>query len=378
MFPYLRLARGYRTLDLLRWLVTAITAATVTALLLRALGRALTAPSTHSTGADGSVDRLLWCLPALAGLGYLAASWARALPRQRRERVAGLVAAGAGPVRMRLLLAGETALACAFGALLALGGFLVLRAHWLELLPGTQLDPALGTRFALPAAGTTTLLAIVPLLGGLAAAAAVRSVDLLPGDDADRDLPRPSTPYLAVALALPLAGAAMEAAGLRAGGDLAVRAGWLLGIVGIAVAVPALLYAAGWLLAAGRPQAVRLLAGRGLQAESWRLGTPLAVLAVSGALGVVALVRSSHGHDSAGPVTWIEAGLLAVCVLAALLTRLAELVVDRRSAHASLRRIGAAGGVFLRTAALRTTAAAVVVLGAGAGAAALAAAALNS
>jgi hypothetical protein len=374
VFPYLRLARGYRALDLLRWLLTAAVATVVTALLLRALGRALSAPD--ATGA--AVDRLLWCVPALAALGYLSATWARSLPLQRPERVAGLVAAGAGPVRLRLLLAGETALACAFGALLALAGFLVLRAHWLELLPGTRLDPALGIRAGLPTAGTTTLLAAVPLLGGLAAAAAVRSADLLPEDGADLPQPRPSVPYLAAALGLPLAGAAMLAAGLHAHGHLAVRTGWLLGLVGIAVAVPALLYAAGWLLALGRPKAVRLLAGRGLQADCRRLGAPLAVLAVSGALGAVALYRLVHEHRSAGAPALIETGVLVACVLGALATRLAEVVVARRAAYASLRRIGAAGGVYLRSWGLRTVAAALVVLATGVGAAALTAAALNN
>ncbi|MFC1414518.1 hypothetical protein ACEZCY_35145 [Streptacidiphilus sp. N1-12] len=372
MLPYLRLARGYRSADLLRWLLTAVAAATVTALLLRALGRALTDPA----GSGASVDRLLWCLPALAALGYLSAGWARSLPLQRPERMAGLVAAGAGPVRLRLLLAGETALACAFGALLALAGFLVLRAHWLELLPGTRLDPALGTSTGLPAAGTTTLLATVPLLGGLAAAAAVRPADLLPSDGADRPQPRPTVPYLAVALALPLAGAAMLSAGLHAGGSLAIWTGWLVGFVGIAVTVPALLYAAGWLLAVGRPRAVRLLAGRGLQADAWRLGTPLAVFAVCAALGAVVLVRLADEHGSAGTPALIETVLLAGCVLGALVTRLAELVTSRRAAYASLRRMGAAGSVYLRSWALRTGAAVVVLLGAGAGAAALTAAAL--
>ena len=374
MLTYFRLARGYGPFDLLRWLLTTAAAATAAALLLRALGRALTSPAASTA----AVDRLLWCLPALAALGYLSAAWARSLPLQRPERVAGLVAAGAGPVRVRLLLAGEAALACAVGALLALAGFLVLRAHLLELLPGTRLDPALGTSADLPAAGTTTLLAVVPLLGGIAAAAAVRPADLLPRDSADRVQPRPSVPYLAVALALPPAGTAMELTGLHTGGDLAVRAGWVLGVAGIAAAVPVLLYAAGWLLAAGRPQAVRLLAGRGLQAQSWQLGTPLAVLAVSGALGAVALSRTLDGHGSIGPLPVIEAALLAVCVLGALLTRVVELFTARRAAAASFRRMGAGGGLLLRAAALRGTAAAVVVLGAGVGAAALAAAALNA
>lgn len=373
MFPYLRLARGYSPLDLTRWLLTVAASGTVAALLLRALGLALSSP-----GAVGpAVDRLVWCLPALASLGYLSAAWARALPLQRPERMAGLVAAGAGPVRMRLLLAGEVALACALGALLALGGFLVLRAHWLELNPGTGLDPDLGTHANLPAAGTFTLIALVPLLGGLAAATAVRSADLLPSDGADLTQRRPSTLLLVLALTLPVAGTVMELVGLRTNGShAAVLAGWVVAVLGIAVAVPVLLHATGGLLAAGRPQIVRMLAGRALQTDSWRLGTPLAVLAVTGAVGAVTAVRFADGHRPSGPVPLVEAGVLAVCVLGALATRLAELVVARRAAYTSLRRMGAQSGVYLRSAALRTGAAALVVLGAGAGTAALAAAAL--
>ncbi|MEY9966407.1 hypothetical protein ABIA33_004467 [Streptacidiphilus sp. MAP12-16] len=373
MFPYLRLARGYGALDLFRWLLTSAASATVAALLLRALGRALTDPAT--TGA--AAQRLLWCLPALAAVGYLATAWARSLPTQRPERVAGLVAAGAGPLRMRLLLAGEIALACAVGTLLALVGYLTLRSHVLELTPGTRLDLALGVHSALPPAATAALLSVVPLLGGLAAAAAVRTADLLPSDGSDQAQRRPSVPYLAVAIALPAAGTALELMGLRERGSAAALTGWLLAVVGIAVAVPLLLYGVGALLAWGRPRTVRLLAGRGLQSESWRLGTPLAVLAVTGAIGAVAAVRSATGHGPTGPLPLIEAALLAVCVVGALLTRLAELATARRSAYASLRRMGAPGAVYLQAAALRAGAATIVVLTAGASAAALAAAALT-
>ncbi|MEZ0090737.1 hypothetical protein [Streptacidiphilus sp. EB129] len=376
MFPYLRLARGYSTLDLFRWVLTTVASATVAALLLRALGRALSQPGDTTAG----LDRLLWCLPALAAVGYLAASWARSLPLQRSARVTGMVAAGAGPLRMRLLLAGEIALACAVGALLALAGFLVLRAHWLELQPteSTRFDPALGVHAALPPAATLTLIALVPLLGGLAAAGAVRSADLLPGDDADQPQRRLSPAYLATALGLPAAGTATELAGLRQGGAVAVALGWLVAVVGLALAVPALLYLLGGLLAWGRPRTARLLAGRGLQAESWRLGTPLAVLAVTGAVAVALWHRIATGHGPDGALPLIDAVLLGIAVAGALLTRLAELAVARRAAYASLRRMGASGGLLRQSAALRVGAAALVVLATGTGAAALAAAALSS
>lgn len=372
MFAYLRLARGYRALDLSRWLLTAAASAAVSALLLRALGRALSmpgdGPATHGWGAAA---RLLWCLPPLAGVSYLAAAWARSVPLQQPARVTGLLAAGAGPLRLRALLALEIALACALGTLLGLFGFLALRAHLLELVPGGRLDPALGARTALPAAATATLLAVVPLLGGLAAAAAVRPTDLLPPDDADVAQRRPSPPYLACALLLPAAGLALMATGVRTGADGVELLGGLVLITGIGVAVPALLYGTGLLLAWGRPKPARLLAGRSMQAGAWRLGAPLSVLTVTGALAVLATGRSA---PTRGPLPGVEAGLVALCVLGALFTRMAELVGARRRAYASLYRMGAPAVLLRRAALLRAGGTVLVVLATTGGAAALAAA----
>lgn len=131
---YFRLVRGYRVLDLGRWLLTAAAAAVVAAFLLRALGRALSDPP----GSDEAVERLLWCLPPLLAIAWFAAVAARALPAQRAERMAGLTAAGAGPARLRLLIAGEIALACALGALATLLLFLVLRNN----IAGPALAPS--------------------------------------------------------------------------------------------------------------------------------------------------------------------------------------------------------------------------------------------
>ena len=359
MLAYFRLARGYRTLDLCRWLLTAAASASVAALLLRALGLTLSVP-----GPDAPL-RLLWCLPPLAGVGYLAAAWARSVPMQQPDRVAGLVAAGAGAGRLRLLLAVEIALACAVGTVLGLLGFLALRAHLLELLPGGRLDPVLGTRVELPVAATATLLTVVPLLGGLAAAAALRPGELLPPDGADIVQRRPSWIYLAAAVLIPGAGAALEITGAN------VLVGGLLAITGIGVAVPALLYGTGMALAWGRPNPVRLLAGRGVQAAAWRLGTPLAVLSIVGALGAVVTARLSLERS---PLLMLETGLIALCVLGALLTRVGELAGLRRRAYAPLHRMGVPTVLLRRSAALRGSATALVTLAATGGAAALAAA----
>jgi hypothetical protein len=374
---YLRVARGYRALDLLRWTLTSAASAVVAALLLRALGRAVSTPAPAPAGP--SLDRLLWCLPALAAVAYLAGAWARALPLQQPERMAGLVAAGVGPLRMRLLLAGEMALACAFGAAVALGGFLLLRAHVLQVLPGGRLDQALGADGSLPFAGTLTLLAVVPALGGLAAAASVRPQDVLPVDGSDEPQRRPTLRRIAVAAALPALGTLIVVTAVRVNAPGAAAVGWLLATAGIALAVPVLLYGAGQALAWGRPRATRLLAGRGLQAQAWRLGMPLAVLSIAGALGAVAWLRfASAPHRHLGPLPLIEAGLVALCVVGALLTRLAELAGAHRAAYAPLRRMGAPTSVLQGSVALRTAAAGAVVLAAGTSAGLLAAAALSA
>jgi hypothetical protein len=370
LLAYLRLARGYRALDLGRWLLTAAASAAVAALLLRALGWALSTPGGPSAAhARATGARLLWCLPPLAGVGYLAAAWARSVPPRRSARLTGLLAAGAGALRLRALLAVEIALACAVGTVLGLLGFLALRAHLLELLPGGRLDPALGVRAALPPAATATLLAVVPLLGGLAAAAALRPRDLLPPDGSDVALRSPSPRYLASAALVPGLGLLVELTGRRDGMDLATLLGGLTAIAGIGLAIPALLYGTGMALACGRPRPVRLLAGRGLQAGAWQLGTPLAVLTVTGALAAVAAARLDPAR---GPLPAVEAGLIGLCVLGALLARVAELVAARRRSYASLQRMGAPGVLLRRAAVLRAAAVLLVLLAAGGGAAALA------
>ncbi|MFC5906843.1 hypothetical protein [Streptacidiphilus monticola] len=370
---YLRVARGYRTLDLLRWALTTIAAGIVAALLLRALGRALSDPAAS----HAAVLRLLWCLPALAGVAYLAAAWARAMPVQQPERIAGLLAAGLGKLRLRVLLAGEIAVACAVGALTALAGYLLLRGHVLELAPGTKLDRALAVHASLPPAAAITLLALVPLCGGLAAAAAVRPEDVLPDEDAQPAASTPGPLQLAVSAGLLTGGTAMVLAAVHTRGAVAGALGWMLAVVGLALAVPLLLHASGLVLTWGGPRAVRLLAGRGLQSEARRLGTPLAVLAIVGAVGVVAVRHYAAEAGPVGPLPRIEGVLLALCVLGALLTRLAELSGLRRAIYAPLERMGAPASTFRSAVALRSVAAVAVVLATGTATGLLATAALS-
>ncbi|WP_344330653.1 hypothetical protein, partial [Kitasatospora putterlickiae] len=278
---YLRLARGYRALDLGRWLLTALAGSIVAAFLLRALGRAMSDP--HA-GTDALV-RLLWCLPPLAAVAWFAAVAARALPARRAERITGLTTAGAGARRIRALIAGEVALACGAGAGLPLLLFLVLRND----IAGPELADELGMGVALPAAAPVALLALVPLTAGLAATGAVPHAETLPG----RPRPEPTGfgPWrLALPIGLAVIGLALELIALRPGAaadgrpihlpaglgttSTAALGGWAASALGLALLTGPLLAWAGRLLALGRPTPLRLLAGRGLTAQARRLGAP--------------------------------------------------------------------------------------------------------
>ncbi|MFJ6213215.1 hypothetical protein ACIQGZ_07785 [Streptomyces sp. NPDC092296] len=374
---YLRLARGYRVLDLGRWVLTAVASAAVAALLLRALGRTLVDPP--GTGTAASIARLGWCLPPLAAIGWLAASCARALPGQRPERVAGLTAAGAGPARIRLLLAIDTAFACTVGSLLALVGFLVLRND----IAGAGLAREVGMGAALPAAAPVTLLLLVPLLGAAAAAAAVPARDGLPGQRAEPAVRRLGPLRAVLAAVLMAAGVALELYGRHSGGHrlrvparlgsttATTASGWALALLGLALAVPVLLSWAGGLLAAGRPDATRLLAGRGLQAEAARLGAPVALLTLTLAVAAVAAARWASGSGPGGPLPVVEAVLLGCCAVLAVGARLVEARTVRRPQLAPVRRLGAPATLLRGAALLRTAAAGGAVLVTGAAAAGL-------
>ncbi|AXI79635.1 hypothetical protein [Peterkaempfera bronchialis] len=380
---YLRLARGYRVLDLGRWILTAAVSAAAAALLLRALGRALVDPP--GTAAAVSAARLGWCLPPLAVIGWLSAACARALPGQRPERIAGLTAAGAGPVRIRLLVAGETALACTAGSLLALLGFLVLRND----IAGATLAPEVGMGTGLPTAAPLTLLLLVPLMGAAAAAGAVPARDTLPGRPTEPAV-RPLGPLrTVVALAAVVVGVAIELYGLHSGArPLRVAAGlgtttavaacgWALALLGLALTVPLKLSLAGRLLVARHPRAARLLAGRGLEAEALRLGTPLGLLSLTLAAVAAAGVRWATGSGPGGPLPVVEAVLIGLCAVAAVGVTLIETRTVRRPLLAAVRRLGAPAGLLRSAALLRAAAASAVVLVTATAAAGLTALALS-
>ncbi|MDH6578875.1 hypothetical protein [Kitasatospora sp. MAP5-34] len=380
---YLRLARGYRVADLGRWLLTATAAALVAGFLLRALGRALSQP------AGGSLVRLLWCLPPLAAVAWFAAVAARAVPAGRPERITGLTAAGAGPTRIRALIAGEIALACTLGSLLTLLLFLVLRNN----IADASLAPELGMGVPLPPAAPVTLLALVPLVAGLSAAAAVPVSEALPGGDS----PAAGASFGALRLAVPaglvLVGLALELYGLRPGAaedgrpirlpaglgstSPAALIGWALAALGLALLTAPLLSWTGQLLALGRPAPLRLLAGRGLTAEAGRLGTPLAVFTLTLAVLLTAIRYWVDKPGTAETLPAVEGALIVGCVVGAVITRITEVRNAHRGVTAALIQLGTAPRLLFGAALLRTAAAGTTLLLTGGLTAALAAGALN-
>ncbi len=355
----------------------------VAGFLLRALGRALSQP------ADGSLIRLLWCLPPLAAVAWFAAVAARAVPAGRPERITGLTAAGAGPARIRTLIAGEIALACTLGSLLTLLVFLVLRND----IAGPGLAPELGMGVPLPPAAPLTLLTLVPLVAGLSAAVAVPVSETLPG----RTDQAPPTGFGPLRLALPagltLVGLALELYGLRPGAaqdgrpvrlpaglgttSHAALIGWALAALGLALLTAPLLAWTGRLLALGRPAPLRLLAGRGLTAEARRLGTPLAVFALTVAVLLTAVRYWVDKPGTAETLPIVEGALIVGCVAGAVITRAVEVRNARRSVTAALVQLGTAPRLLFGAALLRTAAAGTVLLLTGGLTAALAAGALN-
>ncbi len=320
------------------------------------------------------VTRLLWCLPPLAAVAWFAAVAGRAVPAQRPERITGLVTAGAGPARIRTLIAGESALAATLGSAVTLVLFLVLRND----IAGASLAPALGMGVALPIAAPMTLLALVPLVAGIGAAAAVPVRDTLPGS-----APRPAPHHfhalrLAVPIGLVVTGAALELYGLRPGagenarpvelpaglgtGNLPALAGWALTALGLALLTGPLLAWAGRLLAIARPTPLRLLAGRGLSAEARRLGLPLAVLTLTLTVVLTVVRHRADGSGHAGVLPVVETALVAGCAVAAVLTRLAEIRSTRRNTTDDLLRLGAPPRLLYGVVALRALTAGATLL----------------
>ncbi|MEV8534211.1 hypothetical protein [Streptomyces sp. NPDC051211] len=337
----LRLARGSRPVVQLRRLLVAAASAGTGFLLLYVLADA--AATAGSAGSGGSFPRLLWALVPIAATVHLAVAVARTDPATRPRDA--LSAAGLGPVRLTLIAAVSTAVACTLGSALALAVFLHLRGD----VTGLPFDGAgaalLHADRPLPVAAALTLLALVPLAGSTAAALALRP-------RAART-PQSGLPW---GVALTACGLAVEAYAGR--GTAGMLAGWSLTAAGMTLAGPALAYGCGALVQAVRPGALRLLAGRGLQEEAGRVGGPLGLLCAVAAAGFTALALRDRGGLPLplGPLTGPAAALVAGCAAATLVTAAVEARQARTENRETLLGLGTPGRVLRTAATLRATA----------------------
>ncbi|MGW1604651.1 hypothetical protein [Streptomyces eurythermus] len=202
---------------------------------------------------------------------------------------------------------------------------------------------------------------------GRTATAALLETD---GDRAVRDdAPEPPEPPVPDAeagspaglpwgIALVTAGLAAQAyAGRSAPAPaLAVLLGWLLTGTGLVLAGPGLTHLCGRLLQAGRPGALRLLAGRGLMAEASRIGRPLGVVCAVVSAGCALTALSGGPAPAFGPLSALGALVVGGCTLATLLTAAVEARQYRAGTTAALLRLGARPALLRGAAALRAAA----------------------
>jgi hypothetical protein len=373
----LRLVRGAPPLVLARRLLVVCAAAGVAFLLLSSLSFAV----AHPARSGDAVVRLLWCLAPLAASVQLAVAVART--ETGRRALSGLDAAGLGPSRLPLLAAVSAALSCLLGSVLALLAFRHLRAAAFDgPLAGVASDLLDGDR-ALPSGAVLTLLCVAPLTAAGACAFALRPRAMREGAQ-----PAPHAPGTTMPGGLPW-GAALTAAGLAVevfasrealagsgpgllplpgtleGNPPGVLLGWLLTVSGLVLAGPGLTHCAGRLLCAGRPGALRLLAGRVLQAEAARVGRQLGVLCAVGAgvLAALELYGTVPAGDGRvfGPLSVLGAALVVGCTAASASTAAAEVRAGRAEATAHLLRLGAPRSLLRGAAALRVVAVLVVL-----------------
>ncbi|MGW1072586.1 hypothetical protein [Streptomyces sp. NPDC002537] len=368
----LRLARGAHPLVLLRRLLVAAAAAGVGFLLLCTLGYAV----AHPKATGESIVRLVWCAVPLAAVVQFALAVARTDPSTRPR--AGLDAAGLGPARLSLLAAASTAISCTLGSGVALLVYLELRGD----LGGTPLSGSaerlLDGRQHLPWGATLTLLGLLPALASGTCAIALRPgrEGARPAQPAEPEAaeeeaavpppvvppsPKPAYAGLPWGIAIISVGLAMEAyvgrgpapdpdtllslPGRSDGASPGVIGGWLLASLGLVLAGPGLTHWCGVLLSAGRPGAVRLLAGRILQDAATRIGRPLGVLCAvaSGALAAAELYGAAwegSGPRPFGPLTGLGAALVMACVTATAITAALDSRQNRTGTTAALQRLG--------------------------------------
>ncbi|MDX2814473.1 hypothetical protein ACFYYN_31410 [Streptomyces sp. NPDC001902] len=366
----LRVALGSRPEVLLRRLLVVAAAAGTGFLLLAVLGHAL----AHPEDAPDGLVRLLWCAVPFAATVHLSVLVARTEPSGRLH--AGLASAGLGRHGLPLLAAASSALNCGLGVLIALLGFLFLRGE----LPGPHLGgaaEALGADRELPFAGALTLLASLPLAAAVSAAVVLRPRRSRGDEAAVRDGGVPSgLPWGAALVAIGLAVQISSAGGAGAPGPdgalplpgglghaaPAVVGGWLLTATGMVLAMPGLVHLCGRLLAAYRPGALRLLAGRALQEEATLVGRPLGALCAVAATALAGSDRFGAVAHPVGPLTVLGAVLVVLSAVATALTATVDAKRARRPATAALSRLGTPAALLRNAAAVRALAVLGVVL----------------
>lgn len=355
----LRVVRGARYTALVRWVLVAAASAGTGLLLLAALGYALGHPHRPADAAA----RLAWCAVPVVVTVQFAVAAGRAVPA--RWPRSGLAAVGLGRAGVALLAASATALTCAVGSVVALLSFLHLRGDLTGLPFHGAASDLLGGGEPLPLAGALTLLALVPVSAAVVGAARLwppRTVSTAPAA-APRKVSAADPPGgLPWGVALTAVGLAAEVAaphghevplpgGLGAVAPLALG-GWLVTCAGMVLAGPGLVHACGRLLAAFRPGALRLLAGRALQEEAGAIGRPLGALCAT-ATAALAAYDLHRGGRPLGPLAALAAVLIVVCVFATAGTALLEARRGREPAMTALRQVGASPALLRGAVALR-------------------------
>ncbi|GAA2217977.1 hypothetical protein [Streptomyces nogalater] len=211
---------------------------------------------------------------------------------------------------------------------------------------------ATGSRRAVAAGGRRAVAAVLLEVGG------ERSVSEDEPEPPVPDAEAGSPAGLPWGVALVTAGLAAQAyAGRSAPAPaLTVLLGWLLTGTGLVLAGPGLTHLCGRLLQAGRPGALRLLAGRGLMAEATRIGRPLGVVCAVASAGCALTALSGGPAPAFGPLSALGALVVGGATLATLLTAAVESRQYRAGTTAALLRLGARPALLRGAAALRAAA----------------------
>ncbi|MFF5474303.1 hypothetical protein [Streptomyces achromogenes] len=215
---------------------------------------------------------------------------------------------------------------------------------------GTRLPQAAGDgRPGAPGGGRTATTALPETEGGRPAP---ENAPEPPAPETDAGSPA-GLPW---GVALVTAGLAAQAYAGRPAPALAVLLGWLLTGTGLVLAGPGLTHLCGRLLQAGRPGALRLLAGRGLMAEATRIGRPLGVVCAVASAGCALTALSGGPAPAFGPLSALGALVVGGSTLATLLTAAVEARQYRAGSTAALLRLGARPALLRGAAALRAAA----------------------